>query len=111
VKTTRKQNLVGCDTASRREFLAGSVAAGAAILLCGELTTGAGEKKTFTILHTSDLHSNFIGMSPASDYSPFSVGDGKTLGDYARLATLIHQRKQARQNLGPVLILDEGDYN
>ena len=32
-------------------------------------------KKTFTILHTNDLHSNLIGMAPASDYAPFSLGD------------------------------------
>jgi 2',3'-cyclic-nucleotide 2'-phosphodiesterase (5'-nucleotidase family) len=32
-------------------------------------------KKTFTILHTNDLHSSFIGMGPASDYTPFSLMD------------------------------------
>jgi len=68
-------------------------------------------KKTFTILHTNDLHSNFIGLGPALDYTPFSTGDDKTLGGYARLATLIRQRKEARQGLGPVLILDDGDYS
>jgi 2',3'-cyclic-nucleotide 2'-phosphodiesterase (5'-nucleotidase family) len=49
------------------------VAAGAAILLCGELTTAA-DKKTFTILHTNDLHSYFVGMGPALNYTPFSIG-------------------------------------
>ena len=68
-------------------------------------------KKTFTILHTNDLHSNFIGLGPASDYTPFSTGDYKTLGGYARLAALIRQRKEALQGLGPVLILDDGDYS
>ena len=33
------------------------------------------------------------------------------MGGYARLATLIRQRKEARQGLGPVLILDDGDYS
>jgi hypothetical protein len=59
MKTTRKQNLVGCETPSRREFLARSVAAGATILLCGYLGVAADEKKTFTILHTNDLHSTY----------------------------------------------------
>ena len=27
-------------------------------------------KKTFTILHTNDMRSAFIGMGPASDYTP-----------------------------------------
>jgi 5'-nucleotidase/UDP-sugar diphosphatase len=30
-------------------------------------------KTTFTILHTNDMHSNFIGMGPASDYTPFTL--------------------------------------
>jgi len=29
-------------------------------------------KKTFTILHTNDMHSSFIGMGPAADYTPRS---------------------------------------
>ncbi len=99
------------ETPSRRDFLARSATAGAAILLCGELVVAAERKKTFTILHTNDLHSNFIGLGPASDYTPFSAGDYKTLGGYARLAALIRQRKEALQSLGPVLILDDGDYS
>jgi 5'-nucleotidase len=85
--------------------------AAATILLPGDLVAGAEAKKTFTILHTNDLHSNFIGLGPASDYSPFITGTDKTLGGYARLAALIRQRKEARQGLGPVLILDDGDYS
>jgi 5'-nucleotidase/UDP-sugar diphosphatase len=99
MKTTQQQDLVGSDTPSRRESLARSVVA------------AAEGKKTFTILHTNDLHSNFIGLGPASDYTPFGTGDDKTVGGYARLATLIRRRKEARQGLGPVLILDDGDYS
>jgi 5'-nucleotidase/UDP-sugar diphosphatase len=76
---------------SRRDFLARSATAGAAILLCGDLGVAAEGKKTFTILHTNDLHSNFIGLGPASDYTPFSTGTDRTLGGYARLAALIRQ--------------------
>ena len=56
MKTTRRQNLVGREMPSRREFLARSVAASAAILLSGDLGVAAEGKKTFTILHTNDLH-------------------------------------------------------
>jgi 5'-nucleotidase/UDP-sugar diphosphatase len=68
-------------------------------------------KKTFTILHTNDLHSAFIGLGPAADYTPFTLNDDATRGGYARQATLIAQRKQARQAQGPVLVLCAGDYS
>jgi len=68
-------------------------------------------KKTFTILHTNDLHSNFIGMGPASDYTPFTLNDDKTRGGYARIATVIAMRRKARESQGPVLILDAGDFS
>ena len=67
--------------------------------------------QTFTILHTNDMHSAFIGMGPASDYNPFKLNDDKTRGGFARLAWLIAQRKAARGDQGPVLVLDAGDYS
>ena len=42
-------------------------------------------KKAFTILHTNDMHSSFIGMGPAVDYTPFTLNDDATRGGYARL--------------------------
>jgi 5'-nucleotidase/UDP-sugar diphosphatase len=99
------------DEISRREFLAGSAAAIAAIYLTGPLFAAADEKKTFTILHTNDMHTSFIGMGPAADYTPFTLNDDGTLGGYARLAALIAKRKAARQGQGPVLVLDAGDYS
>ena len=95
---------------SRREVLAGSAAAGA-IALIGAEPAAADGKRTFTILHTNDLHSNLIGMGPASDYTPFPLNDDSTRGGVARLATLIGARKDARKDQGPVLILDAGDYS
>jgi len=98
---------------SRRRFLAGSAAAGAT-LLTGALPASAQEKKmkkTFTILHTNDMHSNFIGMAPSSDYTPFTLNDDQTRGGYARIATVIATRKKARESEGPVLILDAGDFS
>ena len=100
-------------TLSRRKFMAVSAAAGAT-MLTGALSAAAQEKsmkKTFTILHTNDMHSNFIGMGPASDYTPFTLNDDKTLGGYARLATMIATRRKARSGEGPVLTLDAGDYS
>jgi 5'-nucleotidase len=96
---------------SRRDFLMGSAAVGAAIALPGALSAAPSSKKTFTILHTNDMHSNFIGMGPSSDYTPFALNDDSTRGGYARLAALIAKRKEARKGLGPVLVLDGGDYS
>ena len=99
------------ETVSRREFLAGSAAGTAALFLSGELAAAADGKKTFTILHTNDLHSNLIGLGPASEYSPFTLDDDKTRGGFARLAAMIAKRKEARKDKGPVLVLDAGDYS
>jgi len=57
------------------------------------------------------MHSAFIGMSPSSDYTPFSLNGDKTRGGYARLATLIATKRKARNGQGPVLVLDAGDYS
>jgi 5'-nucleotidase len=99
---------------SRRDLLAGTMAAGASVVLLREPVAAAVGKKTFTILHTNDLHSNLIGLGPASDYTsspPSNLSDDQTRGGFARLATLIATRKDARKNQGPVLILDGGDYS
>jgi 5'-nucleotidase len=68
-------------------------------------------RKRFTLLHTNDMHSAFIGMGPAGDYTPLTLNDDKTRGGYARLATLIAARREARAGLGPVLTLDAGDFS
>jgi 2',3'-cyclic-nucleotide 2'-phosphodiesterase (5'-nucleotidase family) len=99
------------DTMSRREFLAVSAAVGVTILLPGRLFAAVDGKKTFTILHTNDMHSSLIGMGPAADYTPFALNDYATRGGYARLAALIAKRKEARKGQGPVLVLDAGDYS
>jgi 5'-nucleotidase/UDP-sugar diphosphatase len=98
-------------THSRREVLVGSAATGAMVVLHGKPVAAADGKKIFTILHTNDIHSNFVGMSPEANYTPFSLNDDKTRGGLARIATLIAARKAARETQGPVLILDDGDYS
>jgi len=111
MKTTHKQSPASCEPLSRREFLAGSAAVGATICLTGAVSAAPDGKKTFTILHTNDMHSSFIGMGPAADYTPFTLNDDTTRGGYARLAALIARRKEARKGQGPVLVLDAGDYS
>ncbi len=97
---------------SRRAFLADTAAAAAATLFLPRMLFAAPPaKKTFCILHTNDMHSNFIGMGPSADYTPDTLGDDQTRGGYARLATLIATRKEALKGLGPVLVLDAGDYS
>ena len=103
--------LTSVEPFSRRKFLAESAAAGATLVLPAGRAAAAGKKKTFIILHTNDLHSNLIGMAPALDYTPFMLNDDATRGGFARLATLIAKRKAARKDLGPVLMLDAGDYS
>ena len=107
----RSITLMAFETLDRREFVVGSVAAGATLLLPARLCAAEDGKKTFTILHTNDLHSNLIGMAPSLDYTPEQLNDDKTRGGFARLATLIAKRKAARQDQGPVLVLDAGDYS
>jgi 5'-nucleotidase/UDP-sugar diphosphatase len=102
--------LLSDDAFSRRDFLAGSAAVGATIL-AAPLAAAAGGTRTFTILHTNDMHSAFIGMGPAADYTPFTLNDDTTRGGYARMGALIAKRKEARQGQGPVLVLDAGDYS
>ena len=102
---------VSCERLSRRKFLAGSAAVGVTICLTGAVSAESDGKKTFTILHTNDMHSSFIGMGPAADYTPFTLNDDATRGGYARLAALIAKRKEARKAQGPVLVLDAGDYS
>ena len=55
---------------TRREFLAATAAAGATLLLPDALAADPEGKRTFTILHTNDLHSSLIGMGPSTKLHP-----------------------------------------
>jgi len=99
------------DRINRRNFLATSVVAGATVAISGPLVAQTASKKTFTILHTNDLHSNLIGMAPAADFTPLTLNDDSTRGGFSRLATKIRERRAAIEGLGPVLVLDAGDFS
>jgi 5'-nucleotidase / UDP-sugar diphosphatase len=65
-------------------------------------------EKIISIIHTNDLHSHLLGFSPNIDYRPDITGDDGTKGGWARVATVIKQEKEKRNN--PVLVLDGGDF-
>ncbi len=71
-------------------------------------TNGMAAEKLLTVVHTNDMHSHFQGFSPEIDYQPFNVHADKTLGGWARVATVIQNTKKERTN--PVLVVDAGDY-
>jgi 5'-nucleotidase len=96
---------------SRRELLSGAAALTVALAFPAGKAGAADGRKTFTILHTNDMHSAFIGMGPEADYTPFKLNDDSTRGGFARLAGLIGARREARKALGPILVLDAGDYS
>jgi 5'-nucleotidase len=98
-------------TLTRREFLAATAVAGATLAVPDALAAAPKGRRTFTILHTNDLHSSFIGMGPSSDYTPLTLRDDATRGGWARLAGAIARRRKARQAEGPVLTLDAGDFS
>jgi 5'-nucleotidase/UDP-sugar diphosphatase len=65
-------------------------------------------EKKITILHTNDLHSRLMGFSPESAYSSTSVNDDKTVGGFARIASIIESEKNASE--GITLVVDAGDF-
>ncbi|MGD0341182.1 MAG: bifunctional UDP-sugar hydrolase/5'-nucleotidase [Bacteroidales bacterium] len=60
------------------------------------------------ILHTNDMHSRLIGYSPESDYTPLTVNDDKTIGGFARIATILHNEEKT--NPGNTMVVDAGDF-
>ena len=98
----RKKTFTSSETLSRRELLAGSAAAGATVCLTWRAAAAAADgKKTFTILHTNDLHSNLDrdGRRPRTTRRSRSTTT-QTRGGFARLATLIAKQKAARARSG-----------
>jgi 5'-nucleotidase len=65
-------------------------------------------EKKITILHTNDLHSRLMGFSPESAYSPLNVNDDKTVGGFARIATILNAEKNSGKGIS--LVVDAGDF-
>jgi hypothetical protein len=63
-----------------------------------------GRKKRFTILHTNDIRSAFIGIGPSSDDTPFTLND-----DTTRQAIMDHLRALPARSTGtlPIIPIDE----
>jgi len=77
----------------------------------GNLTSHSGEteKLYFCILHTNDMHSELIPLSPAVDYRPGE--ENPAIGGFARLATAVDEIRENKMREGePVLLFDAGDF-
>ena len=72
------------------------------------LALSAQSEKKIVILHTNDLHSHLTGFAPESAYTPLKVNDDKTVGGFARVATIIQNEKE--RNEGITLVVDAGDF-
>ncbi len=66
--------------------------------------------KSFTIFHTNDEHSRFLGFAPDFEYNPNTTGDG-TIGGVARLATMLKQKRKAAEAKGATLTVGAGDFS
>jgi 5'-nucleotidase len=74
------------------------------LFLWAQISSG----QEITIIHTNDLHSKITGTGPESEYSPLIANNDKTVGGFARLATLFKQEKEKLPE--GTLILDAGDF-
>jgi 5'-nucleotidase len=66
------------------------------------------QQTKLVILHSNDMHSKLTGFGPESDYTPMTVNDDKTLGGFARMATVIKNTRKV--NPDNFLLLDAGDF-
>jgi 5'-nucleotidase/UDP-sugar diphosphatase len=64
--------------------------------------------KELVILHTNDMHSRIMGYAPESAYTPFSINDDKTIGGFARIATVIKTERE--KSVSSTLVIDGGDF-
>lgn len=82
-----------------------------ALSFSGNILNAADKIQKISILHTNDMHSQFLGMSPNRDYTPFVTGDDNTLGGWSRVGATLDNLRSIRETNGiPVLTLDAGDF-
>ncbi len=68
------------------------------------------QAKKLVVLHTNDIQSRLLGYGPNAEYTPRTTGDDRTIGGFARLVTLVQERRAAAAREGAeVLLLDGGD--
>ncbi|MBW6500330.1 MAG: bifunctional metallophosphatase/5'-nucleotidase [Bacteroidales bacterium] len=65
-------------------------------------------ERKLVILHANDLHSRLTGYAPESAYTPLTINDDRTVGGFARIATVIMDEK--RKNTGTTIVVDGGDF-
>jgi 5'-nucleotidase/UDP-sugar diphosphatase len=70
--------------------------------------SNAQDAKKIVILHTNDIHSRLIGFSPESAYSPLTINNDKTIGGFARIASIIKNEKEKLP--ANTLVIDDGDF-
>jgi 5'-nucleotidase len=71
-------------------------------------TPASARETIFTFIHTNDLHSHMMPFAPELDFIPEQTNVDRTLGGWARIATLIQGERAKRTN--PVFVLDGGDF-
>jgi 5'-nucleotidase len=54
------------------------------------------------------MHSHLTGYGPETNYTPLTVNDDKTVGGFARIATIISEEKE--KSPGNTLAIDAGDF-
>lgn len=72
------------------------------------LPVSAQKETKIIILHTNDLHSRLLGYSPESTYTPLTVNDDKTVGGFARIASIL--KSEQGDNSAVTLVMDAGDF-
>jgi 5'-nucleotidase/UDP-sugar diphosphatase len=70
--------------------------------------SGAQTGTNITILHTNDIHSRLTGYAPELSYTPLTTNDDKTVGGFARIATVLNNERKTDE--GITLTVDAGDF-
>lgn len=78
------------------------------ILLLSSFVSNSQTDKKIIIFHTNDLHSRLTGFGPELTYTPLSVNDDKTVGGFARIASVLKNEKNSTP--GTTLTVDAGDF-
>ncbi|MDA3880449.1 MAG: bifunctional UDP-sugar hydrolase/5'-nucleotidase [Prolixibacteraceae bacterium] len=75
------------------------------LFFCAALNAKA---QDLIILHTNDIHSHLMGLSPEVEYTPFVNDNDPTQGGFARIAGLMKAEQEL--NGDKLITLDAGDF-